>query len=153
MNKKLQDLALNVRSLNALKYAGVDTLEKLLKLTRVDLAKTPNLGKKSLALVEQALNAHGLSLKEPEPPQFRKEVARLALEVDRRKGCSERNTPEWLETFAALAAKAERNKCLASCVEIRAWWCDNVEGYPEVDSIYVCPISEVMGAIKSRKIK
>lgn len=48
--------------MNALKNLNIETIGDLLKYSRIDLLKSENIGIKSLADIERALNANGLSL-------------------------------------------------------------------------------------------
>jgi len=59
----IEELDLSVRSYNCLKRAGINTVEELTQRTAEDMMKVRNLGKKSLAEVEEKLAALGLSLK------------------------------------------------------------------------------------------
>lgn len=58
----IDDLELTVRSTNCLKSEYVFYLGDLIQHTETDLLKTPNLGKKSLFEIKNALAARGLSL-------------------------------------------------------------------------------------------
>jgi DNA-directed RNA polymerase subunit alpha len=58
----IDTLELSVRSLNSLKSERVKTIGDLVQKTENDLMKTPNLGRKSLNEIKEALAAHGLTL-------------------------------------------------------------------------------------------
>lgn len=60
--KPVDDLDLTVRSLNALKAEQVLYVGDLVQRTESDLLRTPNLGKKSLVEIKDALAVHALSL-------------------------------------------------------------------------------------------
>jgi hypothetical protein len=59
-----QDLELTVRSANCLKAEDIYTVEELIKWSERELRKTPNLGKKSLKEIKDALHGWGLKLAE-----------------------------------------------------------------------------------------
>ncbi len=58
----VEDLELTVRSANCLKAEGIKFIGDLVQKTEVELLKTPNLGKKSLAEIKDVLAERGLSL-------------------------------------------------------------------------------------------
>ncbi|MBP5301504.1 MAG: DNA-directed RNA polymerase subunit alpha [Bacilli bacterium] len=58
------DLDLSVRSTNALKRAGIETLEDLIKKTPLELKKIHNLGKKSAAEILEKLKKKNIFLRE-----------------------------------------------------------------------------------------
>jgi len=60
--KPVDDLELTVRSLNCLKAEKIQYVGDLIQRVESDLLKTPNLGKKSLTEIKDALAARGLSL-------------------------------------------------------------------------------------------
>ena len=60
--RPVDDLELTVRSANCLKAESIYYVGDLLQRTEVELLKTPNLGKKSLAEINEILAAKGLSL-------------------------------------------------------------------------------------------
>lgn len=60
--KPVDDLELTVRSLNCLKAEKVQYVGDLIQRVESDLLKTPNLGKKSLTEIKDALAARGLAL-------------------------------------------------------------------------------------------
>ncbi len=60
LKTKLVDMDLSVRALNCLKAAEVDTLGDLVSYSKLDLLKFRNFGKKSLAELEELVNAKGL---------------------------------------------------------------------------------------------
>lgn len=58
----IDDLELTVRSANALKSENIFTVADLVRLTEEELMNLPNLGKKSLVEVKEALISHGYQL-------------------------------------------------------------------------------------------
>lgn len=61
LNTRLVDCNLTVRSLNCLKSADVETIGDLARLTRSELLRFRNFGKKSLGELEDFLDSKGLS--------------------------------------------------------------------------------------------
>lgn len=59
----IEDLELSVRSYNCLKRAGINTVEELIQRNEEEMMKVRNLGKKSLAEVNQKLAEIGLELR------------------------------------------------------------------------------------------
>ena len=62
----IEDLDLSVRSYNCLKRCGIHTLKDLTSMTRDDMMKVRNLGKRSLKEIESKLKEIGLTFKENE---------------------------------------------------------------------------------------
>lgn len=60
----VEELDLPVRITNALKAVDIDTVEKLVTISRSMLLKTKNLGAQSISLISQKLSERGLSLSE-----------------------------------------------------------------------------------------
>lgn len=60
--RPIDDLELTVRSANCLKAENVYYIGDLVQRTETELMKTPNLGKKSLNEIKEALRAHDLEL-------------------------------------------------------------------------------------------
>ncbi|MEC8847856.1 MAG: DNA-directed RNA polymerase subunit alpha [Pseudomonadota bacterium] len=60
--RPIDDLELTVRSANCLKAENLYYIGDLVQRTEIELMKTPNLGKKSLNEIKDALRAHELSL-------------------------------------------------------------------------------------------
>ena len=60
--RSIDDLELTVRSANCLKAENVYYIGDLVQRTEMELMKTPNLGKKSLNEIKEALRAHELEL-------------------------------------------------------------------------------------------
>ncbi|HWU67235.1 MAG TPA: DNA-directed RNA polymerase subunit alpha [Stenotrophobium sp.] len=60
--RPIDDLELTVRSANCLKAENVYYIGDLVQRTEMELMKTPNLGKKSLNEIKEALRAHELDL-------------------------------------------------------------------------------------------
>jgi len=58
----VDDLELTVRSANCLKAENIYYIGDLVQRTEADLLKTPNLGKKSLTEIREALRSHNLDL-------------------------------------------------------------------------------------------
>lgn len=76
--RPIDDLELTVRSANCLKAESIHYIGDLIQRTEVELLKTPNLGKKSLTEIKEALGNKGLSLGtklENWPPESLKEKA------------------------------------------------------------------------------
>ena len=61
LNTRLVDCNLTVRSLNCLKSADVETIGDLARLTRSELLRFRNFGKKSLGELDDFLDSKGLS--------------------------------------------------------------------------------------------
>lgn len=61
----IKDGLLTVRSLNGLRAEGIEYAEELAKLTERQLLKFPNVGRKSLNEIKEAMRIKGFSLKEP----------------------------------------------------------------------------------------
>lgn len=74
LKTKLIDLDLSVRALNCLKAADVETLGDLVSYNRNDLLKFRNFGKKSLAELDQLVDAKGL--------EFGMNIAKYKLDKD-----------------------------------------------------------------------
>ena len=74
LKTKLVDLDLSVRALNCLKAADVETLGELVAYNRNDLLKFRNFGKKSLAELDQLVDAKGL--------EFGMNIAKFKLDKD-----------------------------------------------------------------------
>jgi len=60
--RPIDDLQLTVRAVNCLKAESIYYIGDLIQRTEVELLKTPNLGKKSLTEIKDALAAQGLGL-------------------------------------------------------------------------------------------
>ncbi len=81
--RPLDDLDLSVRSANCLKVEQINYIGDLVQRTETDLLRTPNLGKKSLSEIKDALAEKNLELGqklENWPPQM---LRRENLEMDR----------------------------------------------------------------------
>lgn len=74
LKSRLVDLDLSVRALNCLKAADVETLGELVAYNRNDLLKFRNFGKKSLAELDQLVDAKGL--------EFGMNIAKYKLDKD-----------------------------------------------------------------------
>ena len=74
LKSRLVDLDLSVRALNCLKAADVETLGELVAYNRNDLLKFRNFGKKSLAELDQLVDAKGL--------EFGMNIAKFKLDKD-----------------------------------------------------------------------
>lgn len=64
METCIVDLDLSVRALNCLKQAEVSTIGDLMKMSKFDLLKFRNFGRKSMQEIEEMLYSKGLELKE-----------------------------------------------------------------------------------------
>ena len=62
LQRPVNDLELTMRSQHCLKADDIETIGDLIKLKEYELLKTPNLGKKSLTEIKDALAAHDLKL-------------------------------------------------------------------------------------------
>jgi DNA-directed RNA polymerase subunit alpha len=60
----IDDLNLSVRSYNCLKRSGIQSIQQLTSMTRNEVEKIKNLGKKSLREIQKQLTEYGLSFKE-----------------------------------------------------------------------------------------
>ena len=60
----IEDLDLSVRSYNCLKRNGIQTIQELTVMTKIEVEKIKNLGKKSLREIQKKLTDYGLSFKE-----------------------------------------------------------------------------------------
>jgi DNA-directed RNA polymerase subunit alpha len=60
----IEDLNLSVRSYNCLKRYGIQTIQELTSMTRLQVEKIKNLGKKSLREIQKQLTEYGLAFKE-----------------------------------------------------------------------------------------
>jgi DNA-directed RNA polymerase alpha subunit len=61
---EVNELALTVRAVNCLHAGGIRTVGDLMKTTRWDLMKIPNLGKRSLLEIEEVLKDWNLKLRD-----------------------------------------------------------------------------------------
>ena len=61
----IKDGLLTIRALNSLRSEGIEYAEELVKCTERQLLKFPNLGRKSINEIKEALRIKGFSLKEP----------------------------------------------------------------------------------------
>ncbi len=64
LNQRIEDLDMTFRSEKCLNSLGIETIGDLINTTEYDLFTTPNLGKKSLSEIKDALKERGLKLKE-----------------------------------------------------------------------------------------
>jgi DNA-directed RNA polymerase alpha subunit len=67
VGRKIEELGLLVKTENCLKADGICTVEQLTKLTSNHLLKIPNMGRKSVGEIEQALFMQGLRLRDGQP--------------------------------------------------------------------------------------
>jgi len=67
IGRKIEELGLLVKTENCLKADGICTVEQLTKLTSNHLLKIPNMGRKSVMEIEQALFVQGLRLRDGKP--------------------------------------------------------------------------------------
>jgi len=61
--KPVNEMAIAVRAQNCLRKESIYTVAELIQWTEVELLKTPNLGKKSLTEIKEALHEWGLKLR------------------------------------------------------------------------------------------
>ncbi|MDR0826117.1 MAG: DNA-directed RNA polymerase subunit alpha [Mycoplasmataceae bacterium] len=64
LSTPIEDMNLSVRSYNCLKRRGIQTIEELVNMTRSEVEKIKNLGKKSLREIQKNLTEYGVSFKE-----------------------------------------------------------------------------------------
>ena len=67
VGREIEELGLLVKTENCLKADGICTVEQLTKLTSNHLLKIPNMGRKSVMEIEQALFVQGLRLRDGKP--------------------------------------------------------------------------------------
>jgi DNA-directed RNA polymerase subunit alpha len=60
----IEELTLSVRSYNCLKRRGIQTINELTAMTKTEVEKIKNLGKKSLREIQKQLVEYGLTFKE-----------------------------------------------------------------------------------------
>jgi DNA-directed RNA polymerase subunit alpha len=60
----IEELTLSVRSYNCLKRRGIQTINELTAMTKGEVEKIKNLGKKSLREIQKQLVEYGLTFKE-----------------------------------------------------------------------------------------
>ena len=83
--KRLTDLDLSPREIQALRRSGIDTVKNLLKKTAVELQRLYGLGNKRVQKIEEALAVHGLSLPQDSimalgiPPQTANTLYKLGI--------------------------------------------------------------------------
>lgn len=65
-NQSVEELEINCRCVNALKGDVIYTIGQLITHTEVDLLKRPNIGRKSVNMIKEALKSKKLRLKENE---------------------------------------------------------------------------------------
>ena len=75
LNTRLADCDLSVRAWNCLKQADIETIGDLAKLTKVDLLKFRNFGKKSLGELDDFLDSKGLTFGTDVEQVFRDRIA------------------------------------------------------------------------------
>ena len=78
--KKIEDLGLSVRSTNCLHAEKITLVSELVKLTEKQVLKIPNMGKKQLSEIEDAIAMHGLELGTPVPAE--RPTAKIDLDAD-----------------------------------------------------------------------
>ena len=71
---QIEDLTLSVRAMNALRSEGIETIGDLVIKQESDLMKTPNLGRKSLQEIKDALLVMGLQIGMEVPSYLSKQV-------------------------------------------------------------------------------
>ena len=60
LNKKVEELELSIRSMNALKMGNINTVSDIIESGQSSLLRLPNFGKKSLNDIQFALDSMGL---------------------------------------------------------------------------------------------
>ena len=78
--KKIEELKLSVRSTNCLHAERITLVSELVKLTEKQVLKIPNMGKKQLSEIEDAIAMHGLELGTPVPAE--RPTAKIDLDAD-----------------------------------------------------------------------
>ena len=86
-DSKLKDLEqeLTTRSMNILKANGVETIGMLVNLTKTDLLRMPNMGRKSMLKIQEVLLNYGMELKPSngeEQVRLRKFARKLFVESE-----------------------------------------------------------------------
>ena len=69
LNKKVEDLELNIRILNAFKNENINTVKDLIERRESELLRIPNFGRKSLREIREILNSMSLYLGMEVPEQ------------------------------------------------------------------------------------
>lgn len=64
LEKSIHDLELTVRAARCLRAQGIDTIGSLMRNSRQDLRRIPNLGSHSLRMIENSMEKIGLKLKD-----------------------------------------------------------------------------------------
>jgi TPR repeat protein len=114
-NILVADLLLSTRSLNVLTAAGIVTLRQLASQTSHDLLRSPNLGRKSLAEIEDILASHGLALgtqfPEPENPADNQARQRRTdtLSASARISACQQSAYRWYRQLAEQGCPAASN--------------------------------------------
>lgn len=63
LTRSVSDLEFTVRTANRLKVEGIYTIDQLLKLSEQDIFRIPNMGRRCVEEIKNALSLYGLSLK------------------------------------------------------------------------------------------
>ncbi len=82
--RKVEELELSVRSANCLKNANIGYIGELVKMTELDLLRTPNFGRKSLNEIKEVLSTMELSLGmqvDNFPPENIEELAKRVEDI------------------------------------------------------------------------
>lgn len=77
----IEELDLSVRSFNCLKRAGIDTVEKLIKMTEEELFKVRNLGKKSAYEVLDKIKSLGLTMRLEEDMEVNETIDKVTTKT------------------------------------------------------------------------
>ena len=106
--RPVRDLELTIRSENCLLRGGIQTVGDLLQTTREDLLKIRNLGKISLAEIEDKLKSYGYTLREKKvnPVMDSVNALREAEQLEQAEKVEQAEQPEQIEK-AEQAEKAE----------------------------------------------
>ncbi|MBW1249000.1 hypothetical protein I7860_20180 [Pseudomonas tolaasii] len=123
-----ESMGLTVRTINVLKCENILTLDELVKRSHLDLLQIPNMGKKSAQEIANAIQAHGLRLKDGPAP-----IARQAA--------TESSRPLEMNLRDYFAAKAMQGY-LAN-----AWQAETLDSLGESSAQQMATVAEISYAM------